>query len=275
MTSPNFIAIQARCQEQAPTAALVLGSGLNEITDTWTTVASAPFQELAGFPVTSVAGHRGRLTLHELAGQTILVFQGRLHHYEGHDWETVALPVRLAHGLGARVLILTNASGGIGPRQPAGSLMAIRSHLTAMRPLWHRDRYEKFVYSRRLLEALAEAARESQVELPCGSYACVTGPNYETPAEVRAYRAAGADAVGMSTAHEATTAAELGMEVAAISCVANRAAGLSPTPLSHHEVLAMVRAAAGKMQRLLETFLQNLRSSGSSNTGLPIDQAGL
>jgi purine-nucleoside phosphorylase len=205
-----------------------------------------------------VLGHRGQLCLHEVFGRTLLAFQGRLHFYEGHPWETVERPVRLAAELGARVLLLTNAAGGISALQRAGSLMAIRDHIPAMRPHWWREPERPSPYSPRLLKLLGDAATAAGQELPAGVYACVTGPNYETPSEVRGYQTAGADAVGMSTVHEAMTGASLGMEVAAISCVANRAAGISPTPLSHAEVLAMVRQAGQRMARLLHEFLRLL-----------------
>jgi purine-nucleoside phosphorylase len=235
------------CRERAPLAGVVLGSGLNQVADSWPTVHDIGFADLPDMPRTSVAGHRGRLRLHQFGDQRVLVFQGRIHFYEGHAWEAVERPIRLAHELGVRTLILSNASGGIGPKQDAGTLMAIRGHLAAMRPNWWRGTYLESPYSPELLKLMDE--------LPVGIYASVTGPNYETPAEVRALQACGADAVGMSTAHEANVAASLGMEVAGISCVANRAAGLSATPLSHSEVLAMVKAAAGKMALAIENVL--------------------
>lgn len=243
-----FEQLQRTCRDQPPLAGLVLGSGLNEIADSWRVIHDVAFADLPDMPRTSVAGHRGRLRLHQFETHTVLAFQGRIHYYEGHAWEAVERPVRLAHQLGVRTLILTNASGGIGPKQDAGALMAITGHIAAMQPNWWRRPLVETPYSADLLDLIAG--------LPRGVYACVTGPNYETPAEVRALQACGADAVGMSTVHEANVAASLGMEVAGISCVANRAAGLSATPLSHAEVLSMVKAAAGKMATVIEQMLK-------------------
>lgn len=254
----QFAALTAACREQPPLAALVLGSGLNQVVDDLPQRHAIAFAELPGMPATSIAGHRGRLCLIASPRGPLLVFQGRLHYYEGHSWDLVARPVCLAAELGARVLILTNASGGIGPAQQAGTLMAVRDHIAAMPPYWYRRECQPSPYSPRLLELLKISAKESNIELSQGVYACVTGPNYETPAEVRALRTLGADAVGMSTVHEANTAAALGMEVAAISCVANRAAGLSATPLSHAEVLAQVSNAAHQMTQLLKALLLRL-----------------
>jgi len=260
MTADSFSALRETVQSRPPVAALILGSGLNEVTDSLLCLHKVAFGDLPGMPKTTVLGHRGQLCLHEVFGRTVLGFQGRLHFYEGHSWEIVERPVRLAAELGAPVLVLTNASGGIGALQRAGSLMAIRDHIPAMRPNWWREPERPSPYSHRLLKLMGEAAKAAGQELPAGVYACVTGPNYETPAEVRGYQAAGADAVGMSTVHEAFTGASLGMEVAAISCVANRAAGISPTSLSHAEVLAMVRQAGQRMTRLIHEFVRLLCS---------------
>ncbi|MFL5340490.1 MAG: purine-nucleoside phosphorylase [Gemmataceae bacterium] len=260
MPADSLAALRDTVRNRPPVAALVLGSGLNEVTDGLPLLHAVPFGELPGMPAATVLGHRGRLCLHEIAGRTLLAFQGRLHFYEGHAWDVVERPTRLAAELGARVLLLTNASGGIGALQRAGSLMAIRDHIAANHPHWHRnlDRDRPSPYSRRLLSLLSVAAADVGQELPSGVYACVTGPNYETPAEIHALQTIGADAVGMSTVHEANTAASLGLEVAGISCIANLAAGRSPTPLSHAEVLAMVNAAAAKMSRLVGAFVKRL-----------------
>ncbi len=248
-----------------PIAAIVLGSGLDRVTADFPQRSRIEFSDIPGMPMTRVAGHRGLLCLHEIGGQTFLVFNGRLHFYEGHPWNIVERPIRVAHELGVRTLILTNASGGIGPTQDAGALMAIRGQISATEPDWWREQGLGFVggtapspYSTRLLELLRTAARAVPVKLTEGVYAGVTGPCYETPAEIRALRVFGADAVGMSTVREAQAAKALGMEVAGISCVANRAAGLTPFPLSHKEVLRMVEAAAGQMTRLVSEFLHRL-----------------
>src|SRR5205823_146529 len=155
---------------------------------------------LPGMPKARVAGHKGRLCLHEFAGRTILVFQGRVHFYEGHPWSVVDRPVHIAHELGARTLILTNASGGICPAIAPGSLMAIRDHIPAMGPNWWRgialgSPLPVAPYSPQLRGVLHSAATATGLDLPEGVYACVTGPSYETPAEIRAFRTIGADAI--------------------------------------------------------------------------------
>jgi purine-nucleoside phosphorylase len=249
-----FADLHDACRTRPPRVGLILGSGLSGVTDELPLLHAVPFAELPGMPASTIAGHRGRVCLHEYEHGTLLAYQGRLHFYEGHSWDVVERPVRLAHELGARTLILTNASGGIGPTQEAGSLMAIRDHLAAMTPWWWRTERKPSPYSARLLDLIDR-------EISRGVYACVTGPNYETPAEIRALRSLGADAVGMSTVHEANVAAGLGMEVAGISCVANRAAGMSPTLLSHAEVLAAVQAAAGRMTKLLRSMLLRFADS--------------
>ena len=245
-------------QASPPTIAVVLGSGANVVADRVQNAHSIPFGEIPGLGATSVLGHRGRLTLGEWAGRRVLVFEGRLHYYEGHSWDSVARPIQLAQQLGARVLLATNAAGGIHPALGPGSLMAIRDHirwnvprpwLAALAPP------RPSPYSPRLLEALTEAGRRIGVELLHGVYASLTGPCYETPAEIRALRAWGADAVGMSTAHEVEAAVELGMQCAAVSCITNQAAGLHAGPLDHQEVLASAAAQTEKVGRLIEGFL--------------------
>jgi purine-nucleoside phosphorylase len=212
-----------------------------------------------------VAGHHGRLMLGSWAGRRVLVFAGRLHYYEGHPWERVVLPVRTAASLGARVLVVTNAAGGIGDALGPGSLLALRDHIDWTRPYCWRQPgpgglgpARPSPYSPRLLELLARAAKARGLDLPQGAYAAVTGPSYETPAEIRALKRCGADAVGMSTAREVEAGREEGMECAGLSCITNRAAGLSAGPVHHGEVLAAAAAAGGRLADLLEQFLQLL-----------------
>ncbi|HLW66535.1 MAG TPA: purine-nucleoside phosphorylase, partial [Gemmataceae bacterium] len=226
MANATYSDLLEAIQVQPPLAGLVLGSGLNEVTDGLPCPIDVPFASLPGMPATTVAGHRGRLSLLEWDQGTLLVFQGRVHYYEGHSWNVVAQPIRLAAELGVKTLLLTNASGGIGQELCAGSLIAVRDHIAAMQPNWWRQpglggiaASLPSVYAPRLRSLLQRAAADIGLALPEGVYACVTGPNYETPAEVQALKKLGADAVGMSTVHEARIAAALGMEVAAISCV--------------------------------------------------------
>jgi purine-nucleoside phosphorylase len=248
----------AAIREYRPRAAVVLGSGLGAVPYRFEQVASVSFANVPGLAATSVHGHSGTIDLGHCAGVPLLVFRGRLHFYEGHSWERVASPVRLMAGWGVKTLILTNAAGGIHDRLNPGDLMVLRKHLWLQSPQAVEGRignpsFDDSPYSRRLIESLQAA--EPGHELLAGVYAAVTGPCYETPAEIRALRAIGADAVGMSTAFEAITAAELGMEVVAISCITNRAAGLTCGTLDHTEVLANAGRPAERISRLLEAIL--------------------
>jgi purine-nucleoside phosphorylase len=223
---------------------------------------SVPFAEVPGLAASSVAGHSGRLSLGNWLGQRVLIFEGRLHYYEGHPWESVTLPVRLAANLGVRILLLTNAAGGIHDALVPGSLLAIRDHLEWTRQYCWREPGPGALgparpspYSTRLLELLQSVAAKKRIEVHEGVYGAVTGPCYETPAEIRALQAWGADAVGMSTAREVQTGTDLGLECAAVSCITNRAAGLSGGPLHHEEVLQTAAAQAERLADLLEGFL--------------------
>jgi purine-nucleoside phosphorylase len=221
-----------------------------------------PFTEFPGLAAASTAGHPGAVTLGDWAGVRVLVFHGRLHFYEGHSWDVVTAPVRAAAALGARVLVLTNAAGGIADELDPGSLMAVRDHLDWTQAAPRRTLGPGGLagsppspYSSRVLGLMISASEAEGLRLSRGVYAAVTGPCYETPAEIRALRNCGADAVGMSTAREAQAAADAGMEVAAVSLIANRAAGLAPSPLAHADVLAAAAAAAGRLADLLGTVL--------------------
>jgi purine-nucleoside phosphorylase len=252
--SPAFRALAAAAWEAAPEAAVVLGSGLGGAALRLRRPQTVQFGEVPGMLDASVRGHAGRLALGEWAGRRVLVFEGRLHYYEGHPWRTVCFPVHVAAQLGARCLVLANAAGGIHPALAPGSLMVIRDHIDWTRPcFWRQPRASP--YSPRLATALIGEARTLGMVLHEGIYAAVTGPSYETPAEIRALRLSGADAVGMSTAREADAGHDLGIECAAVSCITNRAAGLAPGPLVHEEVLASAAAQAERLADLLEYFL--------------------
>jgi purine-nucleoside phosphorylase len=263
LASFNDFAIAAR--EQPLAAAIVLGSGTNVVADRLSVIASVSFGEIPGLGFTSVAGHRGCLTLGQWASKRVVVFEGRLHYYEGHSWSSVIRPAQIAYELGARVLLATNAAGGIHPSLGPGSLMAIRDHIlwNVPRPWLHPGRGalgppRDAPYSSRLLQVLINASRAGGQELFQGIYAALTGPCYETPAEIRALQKWGADAVGMSTAREIDAAAQLGVECAAISCITNKAAGLSNARLDHTEVLATAATQAERIGQLIEGFLRYL-----------------
>ncbi|MFO0801761.1 MAG: purine-nucleoside phosphorylase [Gemmataceae bacterium] len=241
-------------RDHAPRTAVVLGSGLGNLGADFREQAAIPFADVPGLCVPSVGGHSGKLVLatlagHAGAGRSVLVFFGRIHGYEGRTTVEVTAPVRIAASLGARRLILTNAAGGIHPSLEPGALMALRGHLKLLDGEAWRAHSIVSPYSEPLLEQLRSAG------LLAGIYAALTGPCYETPAEIRALRTMGADAVGMSTAREAEAAAELGLEVAAISCITNRAAGLGGETLHHAEVLANARLGAARLQTLLSELV--------------------
>lgn len=261
-----FDAFTAAVRAHGPRVAVVLGSGLGAVPHRFTEVASIPFAGVPGLAATSVHGHSGTIALGHCAGVPLLVFRGRLHFYEGHLRDRVATPVRLIASWGIKTLILTNAAGGIHARLNPGDLMVLRDHLWLQTPeavvgqvsnlSRKQDRLETCPtkpYSARLIGLIQSA--EPDRELLAGVYAAVTGPCYETPAEIRALKSMGADAVGMSTAFEALTATQLGVEVAAISCITNKAAGLTGGTLDHAEVLANAGRPAERISALLETLL--------------------
>lgn len=230
-----------------PRTAVVLGSGLGGVTAGFRETASVAFGDIPGMTPTTVHGHRGRLALGLWGDTPALIFLGRLHFYEGHSSDVVIGTIRAAAELGVKRLVLTNAAGGIHPSLGPGSLMAIRGHLKLIGPdAWRALAAGSAVaapYSERLLSLMPGVLR--------GVYAALTGPSYETPAEIRALAACGADAVGMSTALEAEAAAELGLEVAGISCVTNAAAGIGSQPLDHKEVLGNAQLVVERLARVL------------------------
>jgi purine-nucleoside phosphorylase len=255
----GFCAVAAK---EPPRVGFVLGSGMGLVARRLERAVSVPSAEVPGLAASSVAGHSGRLSVGDWLGQRVLLFEGRLHFYEGHPWESVTLPVRLAADLGVRVLLLTNAAGGIHDALVPGSLMAIRDHIEWTRPYCWREPgpgglgpARPSPYSARLLPLLQSVAAKKRIDLHEGVYGAVTGPCYETPAEIRALKAWGADAVGMSTAREVQAGADLGLECAAVSCITNRAAGLSGGPLHHDEVLQTAAAQAERLADLLAEFL--------------------
>ncbi|MEO2092116.1 MAG: purine-nucleoside phosphorylase [Gemmataceae bacterium] len=232
-----------------PTAAVVFGSGLAAAASSaFTPVATVPYADIPGMAPPGVAGHRGELAVGHWAGVPVAVGFGRVHFYEGHPWERVTRLVRVMAELGVRRLILTNAAGGIRDDLNPGDLMTIRGHLKLL------DAGQ--------ITALAVGPRHTNPypllapDLPSGIYAALTGPCYETPAEIRALRAMGADAVGMSTAVEAEAAAELGLAVAGVSCITNKAAGLGNGPLSHREVEETARTAVVRLGDVIGKMLR-------------------
>lgn len=252
---------ELRLDPAASPVAVILGSGLSAFADHLEEAVSLPFTELPGFPPATVQGHRGRLASGRIGPVPVLALQGRLHGYEGHDAATVAFPARVLGVLGARALVVTNAAGGIGPDLRPGDLMRIADHinLTGKNPLAGPNeealgpRFPDVsrAYDPRLADALEEAARAAGQRLRVGVYLMMTGPSYETPAEIRMARALGADAVGMSTVPEILAAAHMGLPACGISCITNFAAGISAVPLTHAEVVEVAHAAFGRFTALL------------------------
>lgn len=231
-----------------PRVAVILGSGLGAVVDRVSPVAEAKFAVIPGFAAPTVHGHGGRAVLGDWAGVRVLVFQGRMHFYEGHTWDRATATVRLAAEFGVKRLLLTNAAGGIHDSLNPGDLMAIRDHIKLLDANSWKNLTPVLPYSPRLI---------AKMNLFAGTYAALTGPTYETPAEIRALRSMGADAVGMSTAMEAEAAARLGLEVTAISCITNKAAGLSSGVLDHSEVqqIAGRGDVSERMANLLELLI--------------------
>jgi purine-nucleoside phosphorylase len=263
--SPAFASLVEAARAAPPQVAVVLGSGMGIVAQRLRRDQAISFDDIPGLTTTTVAGHSGQLSLGDWAGRRVLLFEGRLHFYEGHPWARVILPVQTAAHLGARVLLLTNAAGGIRDDLMPGSLMALSDHIEWTRPYCWREPgpgglgpARPSPYSPRLLELLARAAQERGIRLTQGIYAQLTGPCYETPAEIRALRTWGADAVGMSTAREIQAGRDLGLECAAVSGISNRAAGLSAGPLDHKEVLAAGATLSERMADLIEGFLGQL-----------------
>lgn len=247
--------------------ALILGSGLGGLADRIEGAISIPYRAIPGFPPSSVPGHAGRFVAGRLGGRRVIVAAGRYHLYEGHPVSTVALPTRVLHACGVRTLLVSNAAGGINRTLRAGDLMIIEDQLNLMSrtPLAgpEREGETRFPdmsapYDPALNRALRDAALDASIAIASGVYAALLGPSYETPAEIRMLERLGADAVGMSTVPEVLTARALGMRVAGVSCIANVAAGLSDTPLSHAEVLETTARAAASFEKLVTAFVQRV-----------------
>ncbi len=242
-----FDQFRAAADRLKPRTAVVLGSGLGGVTAGFEVVESVPYAVVPGLPPPTVAGHSGRLSIGTWAGVPAVVCSGRVHFYEGHPWDRVTRLVELVADLGVRTLLLTNAAGGIRRDLNPGDMMAVTGHLKLLGPAAWRDFAVRSPYSPRL--------RDLDPTLPAGVYAALTGPCYETPAEIRALAAAGADAVGMSTAVEAEAGAARGLEVLAVSTITNKAAGLGDGPLSHAEVEQTAKLAVGRLGGLVGRLL--------------------
>lgn len=244
-----------------PKTGLILGSGLGDFCDLLENVTEVPFSDIPDFPVATVAGHTGAFLFGTYQGTPVAVLRGRIHCYEGYTPQEVVMPVRLMAMLGVKTVILTNAAGGVNKAYKPGALMLLEDHINfcGANPLTGPNldqlgpRFPDMsdVYCRQLRERVQELALAEQLPLEQGIYLMYGGPSYETPAEIRAFRTLGADAVGMSTVPEAIAANHCGMHVLGISCITNMAAGILPQKLSHAEVVEAAALAKPRFIRLL------------------------
>lgn len=250
-----------------PEIALVLGSGLGDYADSIRIEQILDYHEIEGFPVSTAPGHKGRFLFGFVRDVPVVIMQGRIHYYEGYSMSDVVLPIRMMGLMGAKVLFLTNASGGIQEGMHPGDFMLITDQISDFVPspligpnpdeLGTRFPDMSHIYAENLQDAVRRAAVRTGIPLKEGVYIQLTGPNYESPAEIRMCRAIGADAVGMSTACEAIAANHMGMRVCGISCISNLAAGISGIPLSHAEVQASADRAAPMFRQLVtESILE-------------------
>ena len=244
-----------------PKVAIVLGSGLGNFAKVVDVKAELPYSKIEGFPVSTVPGHAGKFIFGYIQEVPVVLMQGRVHYYEGYPITDVVLPTRLMKMMGAQILFLTNASGGINPAYHAGAFMMLKDHISCFAPnpligpnldeLGTRFPDMSHVYDEDLQEIIRSTAKENDIELFEGVYAQLTGPSFESPAEIQMLHKMGVDAVGMSTVVEAIAANHMGMKICGVSCVCNLAAGMSPTPLTHEEVQEAANAAAPKFEKLL------------------------
>ncbi|MDE6951176.1 MAG: purine-nucleoside phosphorylase [Lachnospiraceae bacterium] len=251
-----------------PEVALILGSGLGDYADSIKTEAVVDYSDIEGFPVSTVTGHKGRFVFGYVGEVPVVIMQGRVHYYEGYPMSDVVLPTRLMGMLGAKKLFLTNAAGGMNESFKPGTLMMITDHIATSVPnpltgpnieeLGVRFPDMSEVYSNRLQDVIRSSAKQCGVEIREGVYVQLTGPSYETPAEIRMCRAFGGDAVGMSTACEATAARHMGMEVCGVSCITNLAAGMSKEKLDHKEVQETADRVSAEFKKLVTQVIVNM-----------------
>lgn len=251
-----------------PKIALTLGSGLGDYAESIKIVSSIDYNEIKGFPTSTVAGHKGRFVFGYIGDVPVVIMQGRVHYYEGYSMQEVVLPARLMKMMGAEVLFLTNASGGINRKFHAGDFMLITDHISNFVPnpliganidefgVRFPDMSE--IYNKKIREIIKNTADSLNIKLQEGVYIQLTGPSYESPAEIRMAEKLGADAVGMSTAVEAIAANHAGMKVCGISCISNLAAGMNDKPLTHAEVQECADKAAPLFKKLITQSIINI-----------------
>lgn len=264
--------IRARWPDARPTLGLILGSGWSEVVESFQIKDAIPYEEIPGLGKTGVVGHAGRLVWAKSSGIETLIFQGRRHFYEGVGWTPIALPVFLLKSLGAKAVMVTNAAGGVRADLKPGSLMIIDDHINflganpligAHDPVWGpRFPDQSEVYNTKLRNLLSKAGKAAGESLPHGVYLADSGPTYESPAEIRAFRTLGADAVGMSTVPEALLANAAGLKVVGLSCITNLAAGISKQALSHEEVTESTKNAMARMKAVVLGFWKEVSREG-------------
>ncbi len=251
-----------------PEVAIVLGSGLGDYAKQIKVVYELPYSEIEGFPVSTVPGHAGKFIFGFVEGIPVVCMKGRVHYYEGYPITDVVLPTRLMKLMGAKILFLTNAAGGVNSTFHAGDLMLIRDHIACFAPnpligpnideLGVRFPDMSHVYDMELQEVIRDTAKEQGVYLQEGVYAQLTGPSFESPADIRMMRVLGADAVGMSTVVEAIAANHMGVRICGVSCISNLAAGMTSKPLSHEEVQEAADQAAPNFTRLVTESVKKM-----------------
>lgn len=259
--------IKSKIGDFVPEVAIILGSGLGELADEYCDMA-IPYSEIPGFETSTVSGHKGRLVFTEIFGKKVVMMQGRFHYYEGYTIQQVVFPVKVLKLLGINTIIITNAAGGVNPNFRPSDLMVITDHINLMGvcPLIGKNDDtigERFpdmseVYTPELVELVQKVGMSKGIDLQEGVYVAMSGPAYETPAEVRMAKIIGADAIGMSTVPEATVARWAGIKVIGISCICNSAAGVSSVGLSHDEVIKAADSAKGKFKTLIKEVIKKL-----------------
>lgn len=252
----------------APKVGLILGSGLGGYAKNMTVVKEIPYGDIPGFPVSTVQGHDGRFMLGYIGDVPAVVMKGRVHYYEGYPMEDVVLPTRLMKRMGIEILFLTNAAGGINRGFRVGDFMMITDQISSFVPspligenvseLGDRFPDMTHVYDEEVRGWIEETAREEDIPLQKGVYLQTTGPNFESPAEIRMYGLLGADAVGMSTACEAIAARHAGVRVCGISCISNMASGISEEELSHLDVQSVADQRSGEFERLVTKSIEKI-----------------
>lgn len=252
----------------APKVALILGSGLGDFAETLHIAGTIDYNEIIGFPVSTVLGHKGRFVFAYVEGVPTVIMQGRVHYYEGYEITDVVLPVRLMKMMGAEILFLTNASGGINFDFSVGDLMVITDHISSFVPSVLRgENIEEFgtrfpdmsdIYDKEIVEIISSVAKENHIKIQKGVYLQTPGPAYESKAEIRMYRTLGADAVGMSTAIEAVTANHMKMKICGISCISNLACGMTDNPLTHAEIKETADRTAPIFKELVSKTIKEL-----------------